>query len=74
MEESNLLIYTAFAYADVTAFESDRPMIYSQEEIEEATDNFDETKKIGTGGYGCVYHGILGAKVPVFFANFSTCH
>ncbi|KAK8310498.1 hypothetical protein V6Z12_D02G190100 [Gossypium hirsutum] len=47
---------------DVTAFESDRPMIYSLEEIEEATDNFDETKKIGTGGYGYVYHGILGAK------------
>ncbi|XP_022775846.1 lysM domain receptor-like kinase 3 [Durio zibethinus] len=47
---------------DVTALESERPVIYSLEEIEEATSNFDETKKIGTGGYGCVYFGILGQK------------
>ena len=48
-------------------------MIYSLEEVEEATSNFDETKKIGAGGYGCVYLGILGGQVPAFFANFSTC-
>ncbi|XVF85033.1 hypothetical protein PTKIN_Ptkin17bG0086200 [Pterospermum kingtungense] len=47
---------------DVSVFESERPVIYSLEEIEEATSNFDETKKIGAGGYGCVYLGILGHK------------
>lgn len=30
------------------------------EEIKEATSNFDETRKIGEGGYGCVYFAILG--------------
>ncbi|KAE8722628.1 LysM domain receptor-like kinase 3 [Hibiscus syriacus] len=59
-------LQTQFPYTknmeDVTAFESEIPMIYSLEEIEEATDNFDERKKIGSGGYGYVYHGILGSK------------
>lgn len=43
-------------------FESERPIIYSLEEIEEATSGFDESKKIGEGGYGSVYFGILGDK------------
>ncbi|OMO78308.1 hypothetical protein CCACVL1_14496 [Corchorus capsularis] len=47
---------------DVTIIESERPVIYSQEEIEEATFSFDETKKIGSGGYGSVYFGVLGEK------------
>ncbi|XWS69053.1 hypothetical protein CRYUN_Cryun04dG0146800 [Craigia yunnanensis] len=47
---------------DVTAFESERPVIYSLEEVEEATSNFDKTKIIGTGGFGCVYLGILGGQ------------
>ncbi|KAE8719613.1 Detected protein of unknown function [Hibiscus syriacus] len=50
---------------DVTTFESEIPMIYSLEEIEEATYNFDERKKIGSWGYGYVYHGILGSKVSI---------
>ncbi|KAJ0106026.1 hypothetical protein Patl1_18104 [Pistacia atlantica] len=40
-------------------FESERPVIYSVEEIEEATCNFDDSMKIGEGGYGSVYVGTL---------------
>ncbi|TKY58681.1 LysM domain receptor kinase 3 [Spatholobus suberectus] len=47
---------------DVISFESERPVIYNLEEIEEATNNFDETRRIGSGGYGSVYFGILGNK------------
>ncbi|KAF3437490.1 hypothetical protein FNV43_RR20243 [Rhamnella rubrinervis] len=45
---------------EVTTFEADKPVIYSIEEITEATSNFDETRKIGEGGYGKVYFGMLG--------------
>jgi len=38
-------------------------LIYNLEDIEEATNNFDESRKIGSGGYGSVYFGILGNKV-----------
>lgn len=48
---------------DGTAFEWDGPVIFSLEEIEEATSNFDETKKIGEGGYGSVYVGALRGQV-----------
>lgn len=47
----------------MTAFESDRPVIFSLEEIEDGTKNFDETRKIGEGGYGVVYFGVLGEQV-----------
>ncbi|KAF5450252.1 hypothetical protein F2P56_030619 [Juglans regia] len=47
---------------DVTGFESERPVIFSLEEIEKATGHFNETKKIGEGGYGRVYFGILGGQ------------
>ncbi|KAL6007104.1 hypothetical protein ACLOJK_032600 [Asimina triloba] len=45
--------------ADVRVLESERPKIYGLDEIEEATLNFDETRKLGEGGYGSVYFGIL---------------
>ncbi|XP_024976041.1 lysM domain receptor-like kinase 3 [Cynara cardunculus var. scolymus] len=39
--------------------ESEKPVIISLEEIELATNSFDETRKIGEGGYGSVYFGII---------------
>ncbi|KAL2347384.1 hypothetical protein Fmac_001384 [Flemingia macrophylla] len=51
--------------ADVTPFESERPVIYTLEEIEDATNNFDEARKIGIGGYGSVYFGMLEGKVEL---------
>lgn len=47
---------------DIPIFESERPLIYSLEDIEIATSNFDETKKIGEGGYGSVYFGVSGEQ------------
>ncbi|KAI3673531.1 hypothetical protein L6452_39654 [Arctium lappa] len=39
--------------------ESEKPVIISLQEIEQATNSFDETRKIGEGGYGSVYFGII---------------
>jgi hypothetical protein len=36
-------------------FESERPVVYSLKEIEEATSHFDGSRKIRQGGYGSVY-------------------
>ena len=47
----------------MTAFESERPVVFGLDEIEYATGNFDEDKKIGQGGYGSVYYGVLGEQV-----------
>ncbi|KOM31689.1 hypothetical protein LR48_Vigan01g124400 [Vigna angularis] len=47
---------------DVISLESERPIVYNLEKIEEATNNFDESRRIGSGGYGSVYFGVLGNK------------
>ncbi|XP_047322822.1 lysM domain receptor-like kinase 3 isoform X2 [Impatiens glandulifera] len=42
--------------------ETERPVTYEVEEIAEATKNFDESRRIGVGGYGTVYLGMIGQK------------
>ncbi|KAM0027007.1 putative protein kinase RLK-Pelle-LysM family [Helianthus debilis subsp. tardiflorus] len=51
-----------YVYTGLTGFDTERPLIYDFNEIAEATNNFDDTRKIGEGGYGSVYFGILGEK------------
>lgn len=48
---------------DAATFESERPVIYSVKEIDDATCNFDDSMKIGEGGYGSVYVGTLKERV-----------
>ncbi|KAL8035873.1 hypothetical protein ABFX02_12G123600 [Erythranthe guttata] len=47
---------------DITGFESEKPTYYNIEEVADATNDFDEARKIGQGGYGSVYYGVLGGQ------------
>ncbi|XP_027362216.1 lysM domain receptor-like kinase 3 [Abrus precatorius] len=62
MEGEQLLLIRGKFCVDATQFESERPVIYTLEEIEDATNNFNENRRIGVGGYGSVYFGMLGEK------------
>ncbi|KAL8215916.1 hypothetical protein R6Q57_022753 [Mikania cordata] len=42
---------------EASNIESEKPVIIGLEEIEQATNNFDEARKLGEGGYGSVYFG-----------------
>ncbi|XP_022152077.1 wall-associated receptor kinase-like 1 [Momordica charantia] len=39
--------------------DSERVKIFTQEELEQATDNYNESRFLGQGGYGTVYKGML---------------
>lgn len=56
----------------MAGLESDRPVVYSLDEVAEATNDFDENKVIGVGGYGSVYLGLLKEKVQLY-SSFIPC-
>ncbi|KAG0495097.1 hypothetical protein HPP92_006091 [Vanilla planifolia] len=45
---------------DYKVFDSEGPLIFSLEEVENATAGFDGTRVIGVGGFGSVFYGMVG--------------
>ncbi|KAF9605867.1 hypothetical protein IFM89_019126 [Coptis chinensis] len=55
-------LQSQYCNEDITTFETERPAIFTLDDVEEATANFHESRKIGEGGYGSVYFGVLGEQ------------
>ncbi|XP_047332999.1 LEAF RUST 10 DISEASE-RESISTANCE LOCUS RECEPTOR-LIKE PROTEIN KINASE-like 1.1 [Impatiens glandulifera] len=70
----NLFFYRPFSRKSSSRTDLERPVseyfgasVFTYEELEKATKNFDQSKELGDGGFGAVYHGKLsdGREVAV---------
>ncbi|XP_047332934.1 LEAF RUST 10 DISEASE-RESISTANCE LOCUS RECEPTOR-LIKE PROTEIN KINASE-like 1.4 [Impatiens glandulifera] len=70
----NLFLYLPFSRKSSSRTDLERPVseyfgasVFTYEELEKATQNFDQSKELGDGGFGAVYHGKLsdGREVAV---------
>ncbi|KAH9303933.1 hypothetical protein KI387_008337, partial [Taxus chinensis] len=55
----------------LSEFTAEKSVEFSYDELVSATDNFNLDNKIGEGGYGSVYYGILHGQCPYFVDIFN---